>query len=67
MLDRSPQSGVPSCATRLTTSQAPSWTPATYAGNVTATPVLRFTWTDTTGEVSVPLPRGRGTSTATTR
>ncbi|WP_162641644.1 hypothetical protein [Streptosporangium sp. 'caverna'] len=58
MLDRSPQSGVPTCATRLTTSQAPSWTPATYAGNVTATPVLRFTWTDTTGEVSAPLPAG---------
>ncbi|WP_329091396.1 hypothetical protein [Streptosporangium sp. NBC_01469] len=58
MLDRSPQSGVPTCATRLTTSQAPSWTPATYAGNVTATPVLRFAWTDTTGEVSVPLPEG---------
>ncbi|GAA4194651.1 hypothetical protein GCM10022252_39400 [Streptosporangium oxazolinicum] len=58
MLDRSPQSGVPTCATRLTTSQAPSWTPATYAGNVTATPVLRFAWTDTTGAVSVPLPEG---------
>ncbi|MEU0482314.1 hypothetical protein ABZ260_24390 [Streptosporangium sp. NPDC006013] len=56
MMDRSPQSGLPTCATRLTTSQAPSWTPATYAGNVTATPVLRFAWTDTTGEVSVPLP-----------
>ncbi|MFF5250068.1 hypothetical protein ACFY3V_37800 [Streptosporangium sp. NPDC000095] len=58
MLDRSPQSGLPTCATRLTTSQAPSWTPATYAGNVTATPVLRFSWTDTSGEVSVPLPPG---------
>ncbi|RCG27048.1 hypothetical protein DQ384_27675 [Sphaerisporangium album] len=57
MLDRSPQSGLPSCATALTTSQAPSWTPATYAGNVAATPVLRFSWTDTTGRVTVPVPR----------
>ncbi|WP_143044173.1 hypothetical protein [Nonomuraea jiangxiensis] len=57
MLDRSPQSGLPACASRLTTSQAPSWTPATYAGNVTATPVLRFAWSDTTGQVRVPVPK----------
>ncbi|MFG1704207.1 hypothetical protein ACFLIM_13540 [Nonomuraea sp. M3C6] len=57
MLDRSPQSGLPACASRLTTSQAPSWTPATYAGNVTATPVLRFGWTDTTGQVRVSVPK----------
>ncbi|WP_285777934.1 hypothetical protein [Microtetraspora sp. NBRC 13810] len=57
MLDRSPQSGLPACAAKLTTSQAPSWTPATYAGNVTATPVLRFGWSDTTGRVTVALPR----------
>jgi hypothetical protein len=56
MLDRSPQSGYPSCAGTLTTAQAPSWTPATYAGNVTATPVLRFSWNDTTGQVTVPIP-----------
>jgi hypothetical protein len=58
MLDRSPQSGYPSCAGSLTTSQAPSWTPATYAGNVAATPVLRFAWSDATGQVSVALPKG---------
>ncbi|GII54974.1 hypothetical protein Pth03_33630 [Planotetraspora thailandica] len=57
MLDRSPQSGLPSCAATLTTSQAPSWTPATYAGNVAATPVLRFSWTDSTGQVRVALPK----------
>ncbi|MEU8195790.1 hypothetical protein AB0C10_18590 [Microbispora amethystogenes] len=57
MLDRSPQSGLPSCATALTTSQAPSWTPATYAGNVASTPVLRFSWSDPTGAVTVPLDR----------
>jgi hypothetical protein len=57
MLDRSPQSGLPACASRLTTSQAPSWTPATYAGNVTATPVLRFGWSDPTGQVSVSVPK----------
>jgi dienelactone hydrolase len=56
MLDRSPQSGLPSCAAALTTSQAPSWTPATYAGNVTATPVLRFAWADATGQVRIALP-----------
>ncbi|GAA2152701.1 poly(ethylene terephthalate) hydrolase family protein [Actinomadura napierensis] len=56
MLDRSIQSGLPSCATRLTTSQAPSWTPATYAPNVPATPVLHFTWTDPTGYVAAAVP-----------
>jgi dienelactone hydrolase len=56
MLDRSPQSGLPSCATTLTTSQAPSWTPATYAPNVPSTPVLRFSWTDTTGQVRATVP-----------
>ncbi|WP_169980241.1 hypothetical protein [Microbispora sp. H10836] len=55
MLDRSPQSGLPSCASTLTTSQAPSWTPATYANNVASTPVLRFSWSDPTGTVTVPL------------
>ncbi|WP_182880048.1 hypothetical protein [Microbispora sp. H10949] len=57
MLDRSPQSGLPSCASALTTSQAPSWTPATYAGNVASTPVLRFSWSDPTGAVTVPLDK----------
>ncbi|GAA0997253.1 hypothetical protein GCM10009555_094460 [Acrocarpospora macrocephala] len=55
MLDRSPQSGLPSCATRLTTSQAPSWTPATYLPNAVATSVLRFAWQDTSGKLTVPL------------
>jgi hypothetical protein len=58
MLDRSPQSGLPSCATTLTTSQAPSWTPATYAPNVPSTPVLRFSWTDGTGQVRATVPAG---------
>ncbi|GAA4069223.1 hypothetical protein GCM10022214_25440 [Actinomadura miaoliensis] len=58
MLDRSPQSGLPSCATRLTTSQAPSWTPATYAPNVPSTPVLRLTWTAAGGDVTVAVPPG---------
>ncbi|GAB2831039.1 hypothetical protein GCM10022221_32300 [Actinocorallia aurea] len=55
MLDRSPQTGLPSCATRLTTSQAPSWTPATYAPNVAATPVMRFSWADTTGRLTASV------------
>lgn len=60
MLDRSLQSGLPSCATTLTTEQAPSWTPTSYAPNVASTPVLRFSWTDTTGRVSASLPPGSG-------
>lgn len=56
MLDRSPQSGLPDCADVLTTSQAPSWTPATYAGNVVATPVLRMGWTGADGAVTVDVP-----------
>ncbi|MEV5409897.1 hypothetical protein AB0K60_13780 [Thermopolyspora sp. NPDC052614] len=66
MLDRSPQSGLPSCATRLTTAQAPSWAPATYLPNAVATPVMRFTWQDTSGKLTVPLPEGsRNISKAT--
>ncbi|GAB3155704.1 acetylxylan esterase [Microbispora hainanensis] len=57
MLDRSPQSGLPSCVSTLTTSQAPSWTPATYANNVASTPVLRFSWSDPTGTVTVPIDK----------
>lgn len=57
MLGRSPQSGLPSCASTLTTAQAPSWTPATYANNVASTPVLRFSWSDPTGTVTVPLDK----------
>ncbi|WP_395104281.1 hypothetical protein [Actinomadura sp. SCN-SB] len=57
MNNGSPQSGLPSCATTLTTAQAPSWTPATYGPNVPSTPVLRFFWTDTTGAVRATLPK----------
>ncbi|SEG56344.1 hypothetical protein SAMN04489712_106305 [Thermomonospora echinospora] len=60
MLDRSPGSGLPSCATALTTSQAPSWTPATYAPNVASTPVMRFRWTAPDGQMKVAMPAGRG-------
>jgi hypothetical protein len=54
------QSGLPSCATTLTTSQAPSWTPATYAPNVPSTPVLRFSWTGAGGHVTASLPARSG-------
>jgi hypothetical protein len=60
MNNGSPQSGLPTCATTLTTAQAPSWTPATYGPNVPSTPVLRFFWTDTTGTVKASLPSGAG-------
>ncbi len=66
MLDRSPQSGLPSCATTLTTAQAPSWTPATYLPNAVATPVMRFAWQDPSGRLTVTLPPGsRNISKAT--
>ncbi|MBO3750495.1 hypothetical protein J5X84_30820 [Streptosporangiaceae bacterium NEAU-GS5] len=58
MLGRSPQSGLATCATKLTTSQAPSWTPATYLPNATATPVMRFAWQDASGKLTVPLAPG---------
>jgi dienelactone hydrolase len=60
MNNGSPQSGLPTCATTLTTAQAPSWTPATYAPNVPSTPVLRFFWTGTSGAVKVSLPADAG-------
>ncbi|MEV5411279.1 hypothetical protein AB0K60_20860 [Thermopolyspora sp. NPDC052614] len=66
MLGHSPQSGLPSCATRLTTAQAPSWAPAAYLPNAVATPVMRFTWRDRSGKLTVPLrPGSRDVSTAT--
>ena len=57
MLDRSPQSGLPDCVDALTVSQAPSWTPASYANNVVATPVLRMGWAQPTAGVTVELAR----------
>lgn len=49
------------CTTSTYTSRFPSWTPANYAGNVEATPLLHFTWQDsaeTHAEVVVDVPKG---------
>jgi dienelactone hydrolase len=58
MGDRSPQSGLPSCSMSTATGRFPSFTPANYGGNVTATPLLHLSWTSPTS-VSVDLPRER--------
>jgi hypothetical protein len=53
---RSPQSGVPSCSLSTFTSRFPSFTPATYGGNVTASPMLHLSWSTPT-TVAVTLPK----------
>jgi dienelactone hydrolase len=58
MGDRSPQSGMPSCTQSTATARFPSFTPARYAPNVTATPLLHLTWTSP-GTMSVDLPEGQ--------
>ncbi|GAA4615107.1 hypothetical protein GCM10023195_66340 [Actinoallomurus liliacearum] len=55
---RSPQSGLPSCTMSTSTGRFPSFTPANYGGNVTATPLLHLSWTAPTS-MSVDLPRSR--------
>jgi dienelactone hydrolase len=55
---RSPQSGMPSCTPSTTTARFPSFTPANYGPNVTATPLLHLSWTSP-GSTSVDLPKGR--------
>ncbi|MCO5967521.1 hypothetical protein [Actinoallomurus soli] len=54
---RSPQSGLPSCTTSTLTGRFPSFTPANYGGNVTATPLLHLSWTSPTS-ISADLPEG---------
>jgi dienelactone hydrolase len=57
--NRSPQSGLPSCSLSTSTSRFPSFTPATYGGNVTASPMLHITWSTPT-TVTATLPYGAG-------
>ncbi|MGO3884806.1 MAG: hypothetical protein ACTJHU_00785 [Mycetocola sp.] len=47
---------LPYCSTTLTSSQAPHWTPATYAPSVAATPVLNFVWSANSGQLKIPVP-----------
>jgi dienelactone hydrolase len=56
MAGRSPQSGLPSCTETTATSRFPSFTPANYGGNVTATPLLHLSWTGA-GTMSADLSR----------
>jgi hypothetical protein len=49
---------MPSCTNATTTARFPSFTPANYAPNVTATPLLHLSWTSP-GAVRVDLPKGR--------
>lgn len=62
---RSPSSPLPPCSVSKMTSRFPSFTPANYAANVPATPLLHLTWTVPTVEgappaaVRVDLPAGR--------
>jgi hypothetical protein len=60
--DRSPQSGLPSCTESTATSRFPSFTPATYGGNVTTAPMLHLNWTGA-GSMSVDLGK-RGENVA---
>jgi hypothetical protein len=59
MAGRSPQSGLPSCTDSTATARFPSFTPANYAGNVAATPLLHLSWASP-ATVDVDLPRGQG-------
>jgi dienelactone hydrolase len=58
MGDRSPQSGLPSCSMSTATGRFPSFTPANYGPNVTATPLLHLNWTSP-ASMSADLPRDR--------
>jgi hypothetical protein len=55
-------SALTTCTTSTYTSRFPSWTPANYAGNVEATPLLHLTWPDSTSvadrsKVVVEIPK----------
>lgn len=50
---------LPACATAnsfRTTSGMPHWTPASFAGNVPASPMTRFLWTADTDTLAVAVP-----------
>lgn len=47
------------CAITTPSSAAPHWTPASFGGNVPATPMTRMLWTTDTGEVRVTVPVGK--------
>jgi hypothetical protein len=55
---RSPQSGLPSCTDSTATARFPSFTPANYGPNVTATPMLHLNWA-APATMSADLPKGQ--------
>lgn len=55
---RSPQSGLPSCSISTSTSRFPSFTPANYGGNATASPMLHLAWASP-ATLTTTLPRGK--------
>jgi len=56
---RSPSSPLPPCATSTSTSRFPHWTPANYAANVPAAPMMHFRWTAAGAQVRADLPAAR--------
>nr|WTB35563.1 hypothetical protein OG781_44500 [Streptomyces sp. NBC_00830] len=58
MAGRTPLSGLPSCTESTQTARFPSFTPANYGPNVTATPLLHLTW-GASGSMVVDLPQGK--------
>jgi hypothetical protein len=60
MSGRSPQSGLPSCTASTATAHFPSFTPANYGPNVTATPLLHLSWT-APATMSIDMPKGQST------
>ncbi|TDC78102.1 hypothetical protein [Streptomyces hainanensis] len=49
----------PFCATTVDQAALPHWSPALWAPNVPASPMLHMTWDATAGDVRVAVPRGR--------
>lgn len=62
---RTVSTALPACST-LASAQVPQWTPASFAGNVPASPVTRMLWTSGTGEVRVTVPAAERDASAFT-
>lgn len=55
---------LPYCAVTRGTSAVPHWTPASYAPNVPASPMTRFTWTAAGASIRVPVPAAASNASA---
>jgi hypothetical protein len=56
---RTVPAALPACAVTTGSSAVPHWTPASFGGNVPATPVTRMQWTAANDEVRVTVPTGK--------